>query len=124
VQSGDTLVAIATRFGVDLQELARVNNISDPANIEVGRVLIIPSGSPQPTATAQPTPTLTPTRTATPSPTPQAGACTDPYIVQSGDYPGLIAQKCGVDVNALMQINGITDPTSLRIGQQLRLPPR
>lgn len=126
VASGDSLSAIAQRFGVDLTDLARVNNITNPSNISVGQVLTIPAaGSPQPSSTGQATPTPTPTRTPTPAPTPtpsgQAGACTNPYIVQSGDYPGLIAQKCGVDVNALIQLNNI-DPSNLQVGQQLRLP--
>ena len=50
------------------------------------------------------------------------GQCGKTYTVQAGDYPGLIAEKCGVDVNKLMEINGITDPTKLQVGQELKLP--
>jgi len=54
----------------------------------------------------------------------QAGVCGDTYIVEAGDSPFSIAQKCGVDVNELQQINGITDPTKLSVGQELKLPPK
>lgn len=42
VVAGDTLIAIASRFGVSLNALAAANNIADPTFITVGQVLIIP----------------------------------------------------------------------------------
>lgn len=42
VQAGDTLGTIAIEFGVSVDDLARVNNISDLDHIEVGQQLIIP----------------------------------------------------------------------------------
>lgn len=42
VQRGDTLGEIATRFGVSLADLARINNIENWDIIEVGDELIIP----------------------------------------------------------------------------------
>lgn len=42
VQPGDTLIGIAQQFGVDQGVLARANNITDPATIQVGQVLTIP----------------------------------------------------------------------------------
>ncbi|MFQ5880273.1 MAG: LysM peptidoglycan-binding domain-containing protein [Dehalococcoidia bacterium] len=116
VQRGDTLSAIAKRLGVDLQELIRVNNISDPNRLLVGQVLVLPGGQ----ATATPAP-----QGATP--TPAAGGteeCGDTYTVQPGDSPSRIAQKCGVDVNELMDLNGITDPRRLFVGQELQIPGR
>ena len=50
------------------------------------------------------------------------GVCGETYVVEPNDNPSLIAQKCGVDVDELMQINGIDDPTKLQIGQELILP--
>jgi LysM repeat protein len=80
VQAGDTLSAIAVRFGVTVAALAQANGISDPTLIRVGQVLIIPvpgTTPATPTRTLTPTatrsgPTATPTRTgptATPGPT-------------------------------------------------------
>ncbi len=60
-----------------------------------------------------------------PSPTPTAavGECGETYTVEAGDSPSGIAQKCGVDVNDLMELNNIDDPRSLRVGQELKMPP-
>lgn len=43
------------------------------------------------------------------------------YIVQSGDTLYSIALRHGLDVNQLAEINNITDPRELRIGQELYL---
>ncbi len=42
VKPGDTLTGIAQQYGVDQGAIARANNITDPATIQVGQVLTIP----------------------------------------------------------------------------------
>ncbi len=42
VQAGDTLLALALRYGVSLDALVRVNNLSDPNRLAVGQRLLIP----------------------------------------------------------------------------------
>ncbi len=42
VRSGDTLTAIAARFGTTVAEMAALNNIANPSLIRVGQVLRIP----------------------------------------------------------------------------------
>ena len=42
VQPGDTLSKIATRFGIDTAELTEANNISNPNQLFVGDVLVLP----------------------------------------------------------------------------------
>ncbi len=42
VQSGDTLLEIALRFGVDVELLASKNDIDDPGSLQLGQELIIP----------------------------------------------------------------------------------
>ncbi len=44
VVRGDWLAKIAQRFGVSLTALAEANDIIDLTRIDVGQVLIIPSG--------------------------------------------------------------------------------
>lgn len=57
VQPGDTLTAIAARFGTTVQALVQANNIVNPNLIFVGQVLIIPGTVVQPPpATATPGP--------------------------------------------------------------------
>lgn len=48
VQPGDTLADIANRFGVTIEELAIANNLADPNRLDVGQVLLIPSGASAP----------------------------------------------------------------------------
>ena len=42
VQSGDTLFAIANRFGVTVDDLVHANRLIDPDRLEVGQQLTIP----------------------------------------------------------------------------------
>ncbi len=68
-------------------------------------------------------------RSPQPSPSPTAaaatavGECGETYTVVAGDSPSGIDEKCGVDVNDLQELNGIDDPRSLRVGQELKMPP-
>jgi LysM repeat protein len=43
VAEGDTLFGIAAEFGVDPQEIVRVNNLANPDSIFVGQTLSIPA---------------------------------------------------------------------------------
>ena len=44
------------------------------------------------------------------------------YVIQPGDRLGNIAASFGVTVDALMQVNGITDPDKINAGDQLEIP--
>jgi len=61
VEPGDTLLGIASRFHVDVDELILVNKVEDPARLQAGQELIIPLGTPTPEPTATPEPSATPT---------------------------------------------------------------
>jgi LysM domain len=43
VKSGDTLSAIADRFGVTVSSIVKLNNIDDPGSLSIGQVLKIPA---------------------------------------------------------------------------------
>jgi LysM repeat protein len=72
--------------------------------------------SPEPTAAATPVPTATPT----PSPTPAPSVAT--YVVQSGDTLSGIAARFGTTVAILQELNGIANPSKIRVGLVLILP--
>ena len=80
VKAGDTLSEIAVRFDVTVAALMEANDITDPALIRPGRVLIIPVPGATVVASAGSTPTWTPTTTTStatptrtgPTPTPTA----------------------------------------------------
>jgi len=42
VKSGDTLSAIASRFGTTVRAISNLNGIDDPSRLSVGQVLLIP----------------------------------------------------------------------------------
>jgi LysM repeat protein len=44
------------------------------------------------------------------------------HVVESGDTLSGIARRYGTDVQSLIDVNGISDPNMLSIGQQLKLP--
>jgi len=46
----------------------------------------------------------------------------DVYIVAQGDTLGGIAQTLGVPLSALKELNGITDPNRIYVGQRLKIP--
>jgi LysM repeat protein len=48
VKEGDTLLGIAIRLGVDLDDLADLNKIQDRNSIKIGQVLKIPKRTPTP----------------------------------------------------------------------------
>lgn len=68
VASGDTLYAIARRFGVTVSALQAANGITNPAGLTVGQVLVIPGTGPAPTNPPTTTPTTTPPPNTTPPP--------------------------------------------------------
>lgn len=57
VQAGDTMFSIAQRFGTTVAAIAEANEISDPTNITVGQVLVIPGLTATPTSSASATST-------------------------------------------------------------------
>jgi LysM repeat protein len=88
-----------------------------------------------PTATLTPTPTTTVTTptptptgtppTATPTPTPtatQQPGQTVVYVVQRGDTMYSIARRFGTTVEAIAQINNISNPSRIFAGQKLLIP--
>ncbi|WP_269540788.1 LysM peptidoglycan-binding domain-containing protein [Cerasicoccus fimbriatus] len=72
VASGDTLGAIANRYGVSVKTIMQSNGISDPRRLRVGQTLMIPTGL-EPVAPA-PKPAPKPAAVVTPKPAPLAPA--------------------------------------------------
>jgi LysM repeat protein len=73
VQPGDSLSLIAQRYGVSMQSLIAINNLSDPNRLEVGRTLTL-RGSNAPKAAAKPATAAKPTPKPAAKPVVQATA--------------------------------------------------
>jgi LysM repeat protein len=100
VQAGDTLSAIGAKYGVDYHVIAQVNGIFNPNVISVGQKLTIPTngaviGSPA---------TETPVHTVAP-----------------GETLSGIAAKYGTTYQKLAQINGISNPNLIFVGQRIKV---
>ena len=111
--------------------LVETNNIANPNQIDVGQILLIPTAiPPTPTATATATATFAPTVTLAPTEeTPEDGSSETTsttsyiiYVVQAGDTLDEIARDHDTTVNAIVQLNGITNPSRIDPGQELRIP--
>lgn len=135
VARGDTLGAIAKRFGTSVAALASANGISNPNRIWVGQQLTIPSASGSQASPAQPaTPAHTVSTQApaaqgssTQAPSAQAsGSASTPasssYTVAQGDTLSSIARKLGTTVAQLAKANGIANPNRIYPGQKLITP--
>ncbi len=106
VKAGDTLSAIAAKYGTTYQSLASANSISNPNDIYVGQVIKLSSA-----ATAS-----TSTKTTTSS-----ALSTGSYTVKSGDTLYGIALANGLNWQTLAKKNGISDPNVILVGQKLSL---
>lgn len=108
VKPGDTLGAIAARYGVSASTLARTNGITNPDRIYIGQRLNIPGASGSTDSPAAPRP-------------PSSAPATGTYIVQAGDTLGRIAARYGTTVSNLMRLNGLTNPDRIWVGQRLKV---
>ena len=102
VQAGDTLSAIAVRYGTTVQTLAELNHIANPNLIYVGEIIKLPvSDSVKSGASSKQHQTT--------------------YVVQSGDTLSGIAAKFGTTVQNLVSLNGIANPNLIYVGQVLKI---
>ncbi len=118
----------------------QANRVRRWAAVAVGAILLLagcgqvvtvaPTPTPQPTATialavvsATEEPTTTPAP-YTPAPTPTPTVTPTPIIhtIQSGESLLSIAGRFNVSVSGLQEANGILDPRTLQVGQQLIIP--
>lgn len=107
IEPGDTLSAIAAAHGVGLDALLAANAgiITDPSLIQAGWELVIPGQ-------------LTGTRR---SPAPSGDGVTS-YTIEAGDTLGMLAHRWGTTVAAIAELNGITNPALIFVGQRIRKP--
>ena len=110
VQRGESLAIIALKFNTTYIILAELNGIIDPDILHVGQVLQVPNPPEIPP----------PGGNGSGVRPPQPATAT--YTVQPGDSLAIIAAKFNSNYFELAQLNGITDPDVLDVGQVLRVP--
>lgn len=107
VQPGENLYRIALRYGVDINELAQVNQITDVSRIFRGQVLAIP-GLSVPDDSNE---VVNPLVAGTPA----------KHVVQPGESLTMIANLYGMTVEQLIRANNIASPNFIHRGQELNV---
>ena len=124
VRSGETVIGIATAYGVDPRELMDANDLRAEADLEDGTVLKIPGadssermGFPEQPATAPATapPTLARAQEV------EAPRAARSHRVRRGETLMALSRTYGIPVDAIRRENGIEGDRIL-IGQVLRIP--
>jgi len=113
VQSGDTLIGTANRFGLSVTQLASYNNLSSRADLLRGQKLWLIPGKVTAPATTPAAPSTKPSKSST---------ATKSYKVKAGDGLIALARQFNVSTDTLATLNGINTTSSLYVGQTLKVP--
>lgn len=105
VRAGDTVSAIAARYGLDTSAVLALNGLGTTTLIHPGQVLSL-TGTPAPAAAAA----------AAPAAAPSSG-----YVVKTGDTVSAIAAAHGLLVKDVLAANGLAANSIIHPGQQLSL---
>lgn len=104
IAPGETLSALAARWGTSVEEIVRLNGLEDPGRVWIGQQIVIPAGFGS--AAAAPTVPVLP-RT---------------YTIAPGDNLWDLAARWDTSVGEIARLNGITSPGQIWIGQELNVP--
>ncbi len=99
IRSGDTLFALAQRFGTTVASIIAINPGINPNALQVGQTVCIPG---EPTVTCP------------------AGSFS--YTIQRGDTLFALAQRFNTTVSAILAINPGLDPNALQVGRIICIP--
>jgi membrane-bound lytic murein transglycosylase D len=128
VRPGDTLWAIARRFGTTTSQLVALNNLKQRRLLTPGQALRLPAGPPQEGIMAS---MLSPGHRGSvkhravslPASAPTRGhMVARTYRVHPGDTLSAIARRHGTTVRQLVAVNGLKRRKIIKAGQRLVLP--
>jgi len=124
VRKGETMAAIAQRYGMSAARLGEMNGISANASLRAGRRLNLPEQLPRTLSGAAPAVAVAAAESAPPSAA-NATAASAPlgefYVVRRGDSLELISSRVGVPQAELLKMNSLRNPDFLYEGQRLRI---
>ena len=108
IQSGDTLMGLAYRFGLDWQDIALANNMGENDLLQIGQVirLPIPNGVGGPVAAVSA----------------NVVAGKQVHVVRTGETLWTIAARYKISWEDIAAVNGLGEYDLLQIGEELKLP--
>jgi LysM repeat protein len=107
VKDGETLSEIADRHGMSVNELVRLNALSNADHVETGSTLRVKASS------------VASSRSADGPSSYRKGS--SQHVVQPGENLSTIAEGYGVPMSRLVAINGLQDANHVEVGMSLRL---
>jgi LysM repeat protein len=107
VKDGETLSEIADRHGMSVNELVRLNDLSNADHVETGSTLRVKASA------------VASSRSADGPSSYRKGA--SEHVVQPGQNLSTIAEGYGVPMSRLVAINGLQDADHVEVGMRLRL---
>ena len=108
IQSGDTLLGIALRYGLDWQDIALSNNMVEDELLQVGRVIHLPGRGG--------------TGGAVDTTTPEIAAGNQTHSVRPGETLWTIAARYQIAWQDIATVNQLGEYDMLQVGQVLKLP--
>ena len=109
VQKGDSWYGIARKNGISLSELLSINNASEKTSLGIGQKIKLKASS---------------TATTSSSVAANTGRTSDDdgyYTVQKGDSLLVIAKNFGLSYSEIMDMNGLNEKSTIKIGQKLKV---
>ena len=138
VLPGETLWLIAQNYGTTISAIATLNGITDPSTLSIGQQLMIPVGFAEEIAEVAPAEAAESATVAADEGSPAITAAasdapplTDdlanwhtiaPVEIEEGDSLVAIAVANNTTMDAIMALNGLTDPNLILIGDVLLVP--
>lgn len=122
VRSGDTLGALATRYGTSVRAIQAANNMGRRTVITIGQRLRVPTGRGTAAEATPPPPEQAATAAQEPSAPASAQRTATTHRVVRGDNLTDLARRYGTTVRAIQQANDMGRRTVIQIGQRLRIP--
>lgn len=127
IAGGDTISAIAGRFGVTTQAVLTANKLGWSTIIYPGQRIVIPGTAassntpPSMPPVSPPTAPLTPVSEVTPI-TPAPAPQSTNYLIKSGDTLTGIAARFGVTIQSVLDANGLNRSSIIYAGRTLVIP--
>ena len=111
VRAGDTLLSIALRLDVSVDDLLAASGITENDYLQIGQVLAIPGPGSEETVA----PSIDGEMSAT-------SAAAEPYTIRAGDTIFAIGLRLGVDWQEILAANDLDEQSILQPGQTLVIP--